>query len=368
MKIYFGASISFDRSLLPTYQLVVSNIKKLGHKVISEYVVDPKLKPGENLNPEKLFEREMKTIEKADLMVAEVTVPSWGTAFLIEHALEHRIPVLALFYKDALHRLPAMIAGHPELYLDHYDEDNVESVIGHFFKFAEETKNRRGKLLVLDGIDASGKATQAELLKKALKKMGLDVKTVTFPRYYSSFHGKTIGRLLSGEFGEVGSVSPYLSSLAYALDRITARKQIREWLLDGSIIIADRYTSSSMAHQAAKLPPRRRRAFVNWIDEMEYRRHKIPREDLTIFLHVPLEVSRKLLGKKGKRAYIKRVWDVAEADVDHQKEALKMYLKLVREKGNWEKVDCVDKDGKILSKTEIHKRIMTVLRKRKIIS
>jgi dTMP kinase len=262
-----------------------------------------------------------------------------------------------------------MIAGHPELFVDHYDEDNIGSILRHFFKFVDQKMRRRGKLIVLDGIDASGKGTQSQLLKKALKDRGYDVKYIDFPRYYSSFHGRTVGRYLLGEFGDINSVNPYLASLAYALDRLTARKQIREWLEEGSIVIANRYTSSSMAHQAAKLPPRKRKAFLRWIDEMEYRLHKIPREDLVIFLHMPLEVAQKLLVKKEKRRYAKgKDKDMAEGDLTHQREALKMYSRLLREKRHWVRVNCIDKKGEVLPKEKIHEKILAVLRKRRIIS
>lgn len=368
MKVYFGASITLSRDLLPHYQTIVSEIKSQGNRVLSEHVVDPKLKTQEKLDAKKIFADEVTKIEAADLMVAEVTQPSWGTAFLMEQTLKKGKPVLALFYKDAKHKLPLMIEGHPDFYLDHYDEDNIGSVLRHFFKFVEETKRRRGKLIVIDGIDASGKATQTRLLKQALEKFGYRVKTVSFPRYYSSFHGRTIGRFLSGEFGSVGEVSPYLASLAYALDRITARKQIREWLEGGSMVIADRYTSSTMAHQAAKLPLRKRKGFVNWVDELEYRRHKIPREDLTLFLYVPFEVSRKLLRKKGWRKYARgKRTDIAEADREHQQKALKMYLRLARERRNWVKINCVDRKGKILPKEKIQQKILEVLRRRRVI-
>lgn len=369
MKVYFGASITLSRDLLPVYQRIVSEIKKQGHQVLSEHVVDPDLKIKDGKRARKIFADETKKIEQADLMIAEVTEPSWGTAFLIEHGLEHKKPVIALFYKDAPHELPPMVAGHPELFVDHYDEDNIGSVLRHFFKFVEQKERRRGKLIVLDGIDASGKGTQAQLLKKFLKNRGYDVKYIDFPRYYSSFHGRTVGRYLSGEFGDINSVNPYLSSLAYALDRLTARKQIREWLEEGSIVIANRYTSSSMAHQAAKLPPRKRKAFLRWIDEMEYRMHKIPREDLIIFLYMPLEVAQRLLAKKEKRRYAKgRGKDLAESDLTHQREALKMYLRLLREKRHWVRIDCIDKKGEVLAKEKIHERIRSVLRRRKIIT
>jgi nucleoside 2-deoxyribosyltransferase len=144
MKVYFGASVTLSRDLLPVYQKIVSEIKKQGHKVLSEHVVDPKLKTTGKLDAHRIFAEEERKIEKSDLMIAEVTEPSWGTAFLIEHALEHKKPVLTLFYKDAPHQFPPMVAGHPELFVDHYDEDSIGSVLRHFIKFVEQKKRRRG--------------------------------------------------------------------------------------------------------------------------------------------------------------------------------------------------------------------------------
>ena len=166
MKIYFGASVSLDRSMLSIYQKIVRGLKKLGHEVLSEYVVDPKLKIGAGLSADKLFAREVKTIGKADLMIAEVTEPSWGTAFLMEQALDKGKPVLALFYKEIDHSLPLMIKGHPELYVEHYDEDNLYAILKKNLSHFKQMKKKKGKLIVIDGADGSGKATQTKKLLK----------------------------------------------------------------------------------------------------------------------------------------------------------------------------------------------------------
>lgn len=367
MKVYFGASITLSRNL-PVYRVIVEEIKKLGHEVLSEYVVDPKLKIGEGLSSEKLFERETKTIEKADVMIAEVSTPSWGTAFLMEHALKSNKPVVALFYEDALQDLPMMIEGHNQLFVENYNLDNIKSLLKHYFNFFDKRKRSKGKLIVIDGTDGSGKATQSKLLVKALKKKGKTVRHIEFPRYYSSFHGKVVGRFLKGDFGQMSEVSPYLISLVYAMDRLTARKQIQDWLEAGDVVIADRYTSASMAHQTARVPVKERKKFLRWVEEMEYKQHKIPREDLVLFLHVPVEVSQKLVDKKSERKYVKgKKKDIAEANVNHQSEALKVYLQLAKAKKHWEKVDCVDKKNKLMSIDDIHKKIMKVLKKKKII-
>ena len=112
----------------------------------------------------------------------------------------------------------------------------------------------KGKLIVIEGTDGSGKTTQLKLLKSYLEKNSIPVETVSFPRYKKSFHGKTVAKYLRGEFGAMDSVSPYLVSLAYAMDRATAKWDMNKWLREGKIVIADRYATSNMAHSAAKLP------------------------------------------------------------------------------------------------------------------
>lgn len=344
---------------MPQSQLIVETIKTMGHQVISEHVVDPNLKVGEGLTSDELFERERKRVEKSDLMIAEVTAPSWGVPILLSHALKYGKPVLALFYKEAKRSMPMMIRGHPELYVENYNEDNLESILDHYFRFFQRRKKRKGKLIVIDGADGSGKTTQTNLLIKALKDQGQKVKSIDFPRYSSSFYGEVVGRYLRGEFGKPKKVNPYLASLAYALDRLTARKQMIEWLEKGNTVIANRYTTSSLAHQAARLPLKKRKKFLDWLYEMEYKKHKIPKEDLVIFLNVPVAIAQKLLKKKKK--------DLADEDIKHQKEALKMYLYLAKKFKHWEKIDCVNQEGKLKSRREVHAMVMRILKKRKII-
>ena len=366
MKIYFGAAITLSRKLLPQYQKIVATIKKQGHQVLSEYVVDPKLKLGDGLSPEDLFARETKTIEEADAMIAEVTTPSWGTPFLMSHALRHGKPVLALFYKDAKHKIPIMIKGHLDLYVENYDSDNIKLILKKYFKHFSNMKKRKGKLVVIDGGDGSGKQTQAMLLLDKLRKKQVAVKYFDFPRYYTSFHGKMVGRFLRGEFGKLDQVSPYLASLSYALDRASVKDEMEEWLLREGLVLCNRYVSSNAAHQGAKLPKRKRKKFLDWIDELEHRVHKMPRPDLIIYLYVSWKIGMELTQKKiGKRKYVKGM-DIAEADIKHRQESEKMYLYLAKNKRKWVKIDCT-KNNKILAKEAIHKKIMKVLKKRKII-
>ena len=371
MKVYFGASISLDRSMLPIYQEINRELKTLGHEITSKHVVDPDLTKGEwqkQYVPRELFKRETDRLDKSDAMVAEVTSPSWGTAFLIEYALNHGKPVLALYYKEAAMPLPMMIEGHPDLYVAHYSKGNIRTVLKKNLDHFTSMSHRKGKLIVIDGTDGSGKGTQTDLLLKYLDQQKKKNKYIDFPRYYISFHGQMVGRYLAGEFGTKESASPYLSSLFYAMDRLTARDEIVDWLEEGNVVVANRYTTSSMAFQTARVEKDKREEFLKWLYEMEYKEHKLPKEDVVIFLYVPVEISQKLIEQKGGRGYMKgKAKDINEADVVYQKEVLKLYLDLSKQYKHWEVIRCVDSQGKLLSVEKVHTKVVTALKKRGIV-
>ena len=354
--------------MLPVYDEVVANIKKLGHEVVSEHVTNPLTPIGDGLSPKELFERESKLIANADCMVADVTLPSWGTAFLMEHALSLGKPVLALFYKEAATPLPFMIAGHPDLYVAHYSKGNIKTVLKKNMEYFESMTKIKGKLVVIDGTDGSGKGTQTELLLKYLDEHKIKNKYIDFPRYYTSFHGQMVGRYLAGEFGSLESSSPYLTSLFYAMDRLTARDEIVDWLEEGNTVIANRYTTSSMAFQTARIEKPKREEFLKWLYEMEYKEHKLPKEDLVLFLYVPVEISQKLIEQKNKREYTKgQKKDINEANVAYQREVLSLYLDLAKKHEHWEVIKCVDAKGKLLSIEKVHEKVIGILKKRGIV-
>jgi dTMP kinase len=364
IKVYFGAAISVDRSLLPIYRKIVNTINEEGGEVLSQHVVDPNYQPGGGVSPKVLYRRQINLLAKADVMVAEVTVPSWGTAFLIEQALKMGKPVLALFYKDQEAPLPAMVAGHPELYLEHYSEDNIQTVIKHNFAHFAQMTSRRGKLIVIDGADGSGKATQAKMLLEYLDEHRIKHKEISFPRYYTSFHGRHVWKFLHGEFGKDGTVSPYLTSLAFALDRLTAKDEMVEWLQEGNVVVADRYVSASMAHQGGKMPEEKREEFLDWLYQMEYMVHKLPKEDIVLYLYVPVETAQKLIAQREKAG---ETSDKVDTDVEYQRKSIEMYKKLTEKHPHWVMVSCVNDKGEMLSKEEIHERIVGLLHERKII-
>ena len=354
--------------MLPVYDEVVQNIKKLGHEVISEHVTNPLTPVGDGLSPKELFDRESKLIASSDCMVADVTLPSWGTAFLMEHALSQGKPVLALFYKEAATPLPFMIAGHPDLYVAHYSKGNVRTVLKKNMDYFVSMAKRKGKLVVIDGTDGSGKGTQTELLLKYLDSKSIRNKYIDFPRYYTSFHGQMVGRYLAGEFGSLESSSPYLTSLFYAMDRLTARDEIVDWLEEGNTVIANRYTTSSMAFQTARVDKEKREEFIKWLYDMEYKEHKLPKEDLVLFLYVPVEISQKLIDQKASRDYVAgKKKDINEANVAYQKEVLSLYLELAKKNKHWEVIKCVDSKGKLLSIEKVHDKVIEALKKHEIV-
>mgnify|MGYP003681884502 CR=1 FL=1 len=223
--------------------------------------------------------------------------------------------------------------------------------------------HNRGKFFVFEGTDGSGKRTQLELLASYLENLGFEAEMTDFPQYYTSFFGGLVGRYLSGEFGDTGEVSPYLASLAYAGDRFEAKDKIERALTQGKFVISNRYIGSNMAHQAAKLIEGERETFWDWLLKLEFGIFKIPKPDLTIFLYVPVETGQGLVDRKGSRGYLggkKR--DIHERNLDYLREASRVYQKLSERFDDWERVDCVNRNGDLLSKEVIHQKITALLR------
>ena len=227
----------------------------------------------------------------------------------------------------------------------------------------------KGKLIVFEGIDGSGKTTICRLLLNYFKKQKINYAHYSFPRYDSPW-GKMVRRYLGGEFGSVGAVDPYIASVLYAGDRFDASRNIRADLDKGKIVVCDRYVASNVAHQAAKLithHSRQRRGspeaaslitFINWIEEFEYANNKIPREGLVILLSVAPAISQRLMNKKKK--------DIHEKDKDYLKDVWRVFEDLAKSKSNWGKVDCV-RGGKLRKPEDIHKEVLQILKERHIL-
>lgn len=224
-----------------------------------------------------------------------------------------------------------------------------------------------GTLIVIDGGDGSGKATQSKLLLEYFEKHNKISKCIDFPNY-DTFFGKMVAQFLRGEFGTIEEVSPYLASLLYANDRRLAKKEIQQFLAHGGNIISDRYVTASMAHQGAKFThEEEKHTFLEWIQQLEYKIHGMPKEDIVIYLYVPWKIAQELTKHKNERAYLNGgKEDIQEKDENHRQQSEKMYLELAEKNSHWVKIDCVE-NNKILSVQEIHKKIVQTLREKGII-
>jgi len=226
---------------------------------------------------------------------------------------------------------------------------------------------QKWKLIVIDGIDGSGKATQVKLLLDRLAKEGKKVKSIDFPRYEDNFFGKLIGQYLSGIYGDFIAVDPRVASILYAADRFESSSKIKEWLDAGFYVIADRYATANQIHQGGKIKDlKKRKEFLKWLDTMEYSVFKIPRPDLVIYLDVPFEVSKMWLQKKvaiRKKKYLKGRKDVAEDNLLHLKNSRNSALLLQKQNKNWEKVVCC-KGVTCLSPEQVHEEVYKIVNKK----
>lgn len=225
---------------------------------------------------------------------------------------------------------------------------------------------KKGKLIVIDGTDGSGKATQTELLVKALKNEGRKVKIIDFPDYYANFFGKFIGHCLSEQYYNFVKVHPKIVSVLYAADRFESRDRIKKWLKEGSIVVANRYASANQIHQGGKIANiKKRENFIQWLAEMEYKVFKIPKPDTVFYLNVPIPIVLKLIqgrNRNSNRNYLKNKKDVHEKDVKFLENSRKSALWLAKTQKGWIRIECV-KDGKIDSRENIHKKIYEEIKK-----
>jgi len=215
----------------------------------------------------------------------------------------------------------------------------------------------RGKFIVIEGADGTGKETQSRLLTKRLEGMDIPFVMFDFPQYETTFFGKLVGRFLKGDFGGLKEVSPFLASLTFAGDRWQAGPKIRKILEGGTNVISNRYFLSNVAHQAVKLPNETRIEFIDFLKELEYGVYNIPKEDLNIVLHVPCEISQKLILKKAARSYLEgKIKDIQEADVSYQLEAANLYREIPNIFPNVVGIECA-MQGELLPPDEIHNQI-----------
>ena len=222
---------------------------------------------------------------------------------------------------------------------------------------------KKGKLIVLDGGDGSGKATQTALLVSKLQKEKIKVKTLDFPQYDANFFGSFIGACIRGEHGDFVKTDPYVASVLYAADRFESKKKIEDWLSKGNTVVLDRYVSANQMHQGGKIQDTKKlKEFLTWLDTMEFSVFKVPRPDVIVYLDVPVHTSTKLLsGAQSKKTYLKGKKDQTETNAKYLEDSRKGALSIIKKENNWKKINCIFR-GEMKSKEDIQEEIWSVVK------
>ncbi|NCC67457.1 MAG: thymidylate kinase [Clostridia bacterium] len=218
----------------------------------------------------------------------------------------------------------------------------------------------QGKLIVLDGIDGSGKSTQFRLLTERLENDGLPIKKLVFPRYGEP-SSALIKSYLAGDFGKnPGDVSPYAASTFFFVDRYASFKS--DWggfYKNGGTIICDRYTTSNAIHQTAKLPVKEQEAFLDWLYDFEFRLMELPKPDLVLYMDIDLKTCISQMKLRQKRTNTSG--DIHETHADYLAACLSAG-DLAAIKLGWHRVRCLE-NGVMRSVEEIGNDIYDFVRK-----
>ena len=216
-----------------------------------------------------------------------------------------------------------------------------------------------GKLIVLEGTDGSGKATQTEKLLERLLSEGVHCRTVEFPRYGEE-SSALIRMYLGGAFGDRPSdVNAYAASTFFSVDRYASFKQ--DWggfYADGGVVLADRYTTSNAVHQGGKLPPEERKAYFRWLFDFEYRLMGLPAPDLVIYLDVPVEQTEENMHRREAETHT--VADIHEKDRDYLRQCQIAAMDAAEQFG-WKRIPCT-RDGAMRSVEEIHNDVYSAVK------
>lgn len=222
----------------------------------------------------------------------------------------------------------------------------------------DEIKNK-GKIIVIEGTDCSGKQTQSQLLVERLNKEGIKCMSLSFP-CYDTPTGKIVGGAYLGKpeicesfFENAVKLDPKIACLYYAADRKYNIDKVLKYVNDGYYVILDRYVTSNLAHQGCKIENKDERFYMyQWIDKLEYWLLELPKPDKTIFLHVPYDFTKEL---EKNREFL----DEHEKNPEHLKNAERAYVELAQ-LYNWDKIECI-RDNKLRSIEDINNEIYKIV-------
>lgn len=216
---------------------------------------------------------------------------------------------------------------------------------------------KKGKLIVIEGADGAGKATQVKMLQDRLKGEGIEVETLDFPGYDRSFFGSYIKEWVDKTHGDFVDLDPRLSSILFAGDRYESRDVLMGWLDEGKNVILDRYVTANMLHQGAKIENAGDRgAFLLWLERLEYDVFKMPRPDVVVYLDMPSEMRHALL-----------TTDESKPDIGHTETnssyqlALQRYAEHISDLEKWRTISCL-MDDKLRSKDNINTELYGIIR------
>lgn len=217
----------------------------------------------------------------------------------------------------------------------------------------------QGKLIVLEGIDGSGKSTQFKLLTERLEKEGIPFRKVVFPRYSES-SSSLLRSYLSGEFGcEPGDVNPFAASTFFFVDRFASYKtDWGEFYRNGGTVICDRYTTSNAIHQGAKLSQDELKSFLDWLYDFEFRLMELPKPDIVLYMDIDLQTC--LSQMKARQEQTNTKGDIHETHADYLKACLKTGI-IAADHLGWNKVRCLEK-GHMRNIEDIHEEIYSTVK------
>ena len=212
----------------------------------------------------------------------------------------------------------------------------------------------QGRLIVFEGTDGSGKATQSALLCQELERRGIPFRKLEFPRYQEA-SSALIRLYLNGAFGsDPNDVNAYAASTFYSVDRYASYKQ--DWggfYESGGLLVADRYTTSNAVHQTAKLPPEERDTFLDWLFDFEYRLLGLPEPTRVLYPDMPTEATEQMMRRREAATHTKA--DIHEQDEAYLREC-RENAKKVAERCGWQRIDC-SRGGAMRTVEDIHGEI-----------
>lgn len=213
----------------------------------------------------------------------------------------------------------------------------------------------KGRLIVIEGTDGSGKSTQFARLCRRAEEEGYQFSRLVFPQYAEP-SSALIKMYLNGEFGQKpGDVNAYAASAFYAVDRYASWKKVwQEHYENGGLVLADRYTTSNAVHQASKLPDRDKGEYFRWLSDFEYNRLGLPAPDLVLYLDLPTEKSVEMLRQREEDTHTQG--DIHETDTDYLAACRSAAMEAAEVYG-WKVVSCLDSAGNLRRIDEIHHEI-----------